>query len=119
MAVVAVVATLGLLMTFVSLSNSAPLPWPSVDSHCSVPNSPISMAPQARELERELSGGVTRESGIEYSAVVVVTERPGVDWLDFVLFDEENTGGLNSASMIASVSWTVLSRVVAGLRLIE
>lgn len=84
------------------------------------------MAPQARELERELSGGVARESGIEYSAVVVVTERPGVDWLDFVLFDweryalvdEDNTGGLNSASMIASVSWTVLSRVPAGLRFI-
>ena len=64
------------------------------------------------------------DSGIKHSAVVVVTERPAVDWLDFVLFewervawvDKENTGGLNSASMIASVSLTVLSRVLAGLR---
>ena len=55
--------------------------------------------------------------------MVVVTERPVVDWLDLVLFewervalvDKENTGGLNSASMIASVSLTVLSRVLAGL----
>lgn len=66
------------------------------------------------------------ESGVNNSAVAVVAERPAVDWLDFVLFewervawvDKENTGGLNSASMIASVSWTVLSRVLAGLRLL-
>lgn len=55
--------------------------------------------------------------------MVVVTERPVVDWLDLVLFDwdwvdKESTGGLNSASMIASVSLTVLSRVLAGLLLV-
>ena len=65
------------------------------------------------------------ELRIDCSAVVVVTERPEVvDRLDCVLFeaergpwvDEENTGGLNSASMIASVSLAVLSRVLWGLR---
>ena len=55
--------------------------------------------------------------------MVVVTERPVVDWFDLVLLewewvalvDKENTGGLNSASIIASVSLIVLSRVLAGL----
>lgn len=84
------------------------------------------MAPQVYEFERKYSRGVRRESGIGYSAVVVVTEGPEVvDWLDLVLFEwerdvwfgEENTGGLNSASIIASVQLTVLSRVLTGLRL--
>lgn len=59
-------------------------------------------------------------------AVVVVTEHVVVDWLDFIWLeaprdtwvDEENTGGLNSASMIASVSFTVSTRVLVGLRFV-
>jgi len=127
-AVVAVVVALGRLVTFVSIPIPAPLL--SADSRHSPPNSAMSAAlTQTREFERaEYSWGVAMELGIESSAaavVVVVIERPEVvDRLDCVLFeagrgawvDEENTGGLNSASVIAPVSLAVLSRVLWGLR---
>ena len=108
MADVAVVATLGLLVVFVSVFTPALFPYPSGDSYSLAPNSPASMSP---------------ESGVKHTTVVLVAV---VDWLDFVRFeweraawvDKERTGGLNSASMMASVSLTVLSRVPAGLRLL-